>query len=355
MESAPLVWDLFFRGIAVGGLVAIGVAFLLSRAGAHMRAAALLFCLSTVAYAFNSSAALREALGQPGTGAVWLLSVAGAGFAWLFLVALFEDRRITPVTLTPVALLFVVGLIGWRGPDPMQPTVWVIHNLIEAALAVHALIFIWRSWRDDLVEARRRLRGPFLGAVAFYVIVLAGFEIAEAMGHDAAWHRLAGSASLALFCLAGCAALLTLRDNIFGAVAPAPASLAPTDEGGDAQDRIIAARLDEVMTRDALWMREGLTIGMLAEALGAPEHRVRRVINGHLGHRNFAAFVNIHRIGAAKTALAAPANATRTIAAIAFDLGYGSLGPFNRAFKEATGVTPTVFRQQALEAASPNS
>lgn len=81
---------------------------------------------------------------------------------------------------------------------------------------------------------------------------------------------------------------------------------------------------------------------------------MRRVINGHLGHRNFAAFVNTHRITAAKAALAAPENAGRTIAAIAFDLGFGSLGPFNRAFKEATGLTPTEFRNRTLQLPSPN-
>jgi len=39
------------------------------------------------------------------------------------------------------------------------------------------------------------------------------------------------------------------------------------------------------------------------------------------------------------------------VAAIAFDLGYGSLGPFNRAFRAATGATPTEWRRQALAAA----
>jgi AraC-like DNA-binding protein len=93
------------------------------------------------------------------------------------------------------------------------------------------------------------------------------------------------------------------------------------------------------------WRREGLTIGALAEAVGVPEHRLRRLINDHLGFRNFAAFVNVRRIEAAKALLADPAKARMTVAAIAYDLGFGSLGPFNRAFKEATGVTPTEYRR----------
>ncbi len=46
-----------------------------------------------------------------------------------------------------------------------------------------------------------------------------------------------------------------------------------------------------------------------------------------------------------------PAHAQASVSTIAFDLGFGSLGPFNRAFKDATGQTPTEWRKQP----SPNS
>ncbi len=75
-----------------------------------------------------------------------------------------------------------------------------------------------------------------------------------------------------------------------------------------------------------------------------PEHRLRRLINGTLGYRNFASLINERRIAAARIVLADPAQASKSVAAIAFELGFGSLGPFNRAFKEATGATPTEWR-----------
>jgi AraC-like DNA-binding protein len=112
-------------------------------------------------------------------------------------------------------------------------------------------------------------------------------------------------------------------------------------------DRPLAASLAAAMDAD-IWRREGLTIGALAADLGAPEHRLRRLINDALGHRNFADFLNARRIEAAKAALADPARAREPVSAIAFDLGYSSLGPFNRAFKEATGQTPTEWRKGAL-------
>ena len=108
------------------------------------------------------------------------------------------------------------------------------------------------------------------------------------------------------------------------------------------------ARLNEIMAADG-WREEGLSIGGLARQLDAPEHRVRRLINQRLGFRNFAAFVNGDRIEAAKRRLADPGEALTTVAAIAFDLGYGSLGPFNRAFRAATGSTPTEWATRGAE------
>jgi AraC-like DNA-binding protein len=107
------------------------------------------------------------------------------------------------------------------------------------------------------------------------------------------------------------------------------------------------------MDKGEAWRKEGLTIASLAEQVGTPEHRLRRLINDHLGHRNFAAYVNARRIEAAKRLLSDPAKVKTTVAAVAFDLGFGSLGPFNRAFKEATGHTPTEWRRKSFEQASP--
>lgn len=107
------------------------------------------------------------------------------------------------------------------------------------------------------------------------------------------------------------------------------------------------------MTDGRLWTQEGLTIGELAAKLGAPEHRLRRLINDQLGYRNFASFINAHRIEEAKRLFADPDHARKTVSSIAFDLGFGSLGPFNRAFREATGLSPTEWRSQALGPGSP--
>ena len=45
-----------------------------------------------------------------------------------------------------------------------------------------------------------------------------------------------------------------------------------------------------------------------------------------------------------KTALVDPSQKEVPILTIALDAGFGSLGPFNRAFREAEGMTPSEFR-----------
>lgn len=352
MADTPLIAELVLRGAAIGALAATAVAFFRGGASLSVRVAGLLFCLSIIGYVVNSSPALRAAAGSLIVPA-WALSLAGGGYFWLFIYVLFEDRRITWLSLAPAAVLTLVGVIGILTTPPVRNVVWIVHNLIEIALSAHALYIIYRSWRGDLVEARRRLRGPFLGVVTLLTIVLSGIEIGESAGVQASWYSLAGAVTLAIFCLAGNFIFLQARDALFGAAAPALAAANDTEPRFDAADRLAFEKLAQVMDKDEAWKAEGLTIGSLAEKVGIPEHRLRRLINDHSGHRNFAAFVNARRIEAAKETLADPAQARTTVAAIAFDLGFGSLGPFNRAFKEATGKTPTQWRREALENPSP--
>jgi AraC-like DNA-binding protein len=347
MPEPVLALDLFLRGLAAGGAAAVGVALAREGPDRHARIAGALFAATIVAYLINASPALREALGWA-TLPIWLISVAGTGFVWLFLGVLFEDWRIGPRTLAPAGLFLGIGLIGITSRPPQQQLVWIVHNSIQIGFAAHALFLIARSWRDDLVPGRRRLRGPVMAATAVLVLVVSVFQVGETLGFAPPWRTIASAAVIAAVTLLSAGALLMLRPGLFGRAPPNGDAVETGGADDDIQDRLIAERLSAAMTHDQLWRKEGLTIGALAEALAVPEHRLRRVINGRLGHRNFAAFVNAHRIAAAKAALAAPENAGRTVAAIAFDLGFGSLGPFNRAFKEATGLTPTEFRQKTL-------
>lgn len=336
--DAPVL-ELLFRGIAIGAQAAMAAG--LARAPSPaVRIAGILFSVEVIAYVLNSAPVPMQVFGAA-EPVIHFFAFGGVGALWLFIVTLFEDRKITRLTLGPVLLLTGLGVIFQFIPRPQVEGAWVVHNLIEAVFALHALYIIASSWRGDLVEGRRRLRGPFLAAATVYTLLLSAVEIGEIFGVEASWYSLAGAIAIALFSFGGAVAFLSPRVEIFGAATPP----APVEEKLALADRAALERLEAKMA-DGAWRQEGLTIGALAESIGVPEHRLRRLINDHLDHRNFAAFINARRIDAAKAALTDPAQAQKSVSAIAYDLGFGSLGPFNRAFKEATGLTPTEWRKQ---------
>ena len=106
-----------------------------------------------------------------------------------------------------------------------------------------------------------------------------------------------------------------------------------------------AERIDEAMRAQHLYRRAGLTLSALADHLRLPEARVRLVIHEQLGFRHFNAFVNRYRLAEVASRLRNPADAHLPILSLALDAGFGSIGPFNRAFRESYGVTPTAFRR----------
>jgi AraC-like DNA-binding protein len=340
--------EILLRGVAAGAMGATALGMLAGGRGTAARRTGALFCLSVAAFAVHSKGAETEALGIL-VGPDWLLSAGGVAYFWLFAVTLFEERPFGWDRLVPVAALTAVAAVAASLPRSTSDGVWVAHNLLELALVANVLWVVWRSWGDDLVEARRSFRGPFIALVACYCVVLSGFEIAEHLGFRAGWVSLAQAASLAALTLAGALVFLPPRAGLFEPPARAPSPAAP--EAIPLRDRPALETLRALMAGDEIWRREGLTIGQLAAAVGTPEHRLRRLINDGLGFRNFPVFLNARRVEAAKAALADPAQAASPVSTLAFDLGYSSLGPFNRAFKQATGLTPTAWRARALSGA----
>lgn len=102
------------------------------------------------------------------------------------------------------------------------------------------------------------------------------------------------------------------------------------------------------MVGERAYRDEGLSVATLATRLAVPEYRLRRLINQRLGHRNFNAYVNGYRLAEASGALADPQRRDLPVLSIALEAGFQSIGPFNRAFKAATGLTPTEFRREKL-------
>ncbi|HEY2356855.1 MAG TPA: helix-turn-helix domain-containing protein [Phenylobacterium sp.] len=350
MSDPVAVLDPFVRGIAAGAMAAMSLGVARSRVSLHARLVILALGVSVICWLITESPALWGAFDR--ANILVALSYPVGGLFWLFVLTVFEDRPITWTAVIPPAILFLLGFV--MNLDDRFGALWIIFNGMSGLLALHAGYIIVRGWRGDLIEGRRRTRALLLGAIALFALGQVLVAFMARLEPTGVWRRYTiggayGGTMLAVLTVAGAVLFLQARPALFGAARRAEQAIDPR---ADAAERLLLDKLDAFIAAEG-WRREGLAIGDLAADLEVPEHRLRRLINNRLGHRNFADFLNASRIAAAKRRLADPGEARTTVAAIAFDLGYGSLGPFNRAVRTATGATPTEWRRQALQA-SPN-
>jgi len=210
------------------------------------------------------------------------------------------------------------------------------------------------SWSVDLVERRRRVRVFIVAASALYGGINAVLQILLPIGAAAEVANTVNSAVLAGVVAAICYAMMRVDGADLFPAAPeaAPVVIVPGQLAAEAADdqKLVDALL-RLMGDERIYRHDNITIGTLATKLAIPEYRLRRLINQRLGYRNFNVFLNNHRIEEAKAALSDPSQAEVPVITIAMDAGFQSLGPFNRAFKATTGVTPTEYRRLNAPAA----
>jgi AraC-like DNA-binding protein len=338
--------DTALRLVAIGQLALIALVTWRSEATPALRRITALLLVSVIGYLINS-APLFPAVLPPLRLAVVLASNLAALFLWLFAHAMFDrtpDRRIAlSAGVLIVASVFVFVFRRWTGA--LIPVADLIGHAVSALLALHAVVIAVTERDDDLVEARRRFRLAFVLIVAVLAMFVLASEAWFGFGHEPVWMLTAQTLLIAVAVMVIGTAMLEAD----------PALLAPPRSAGvplvvddwSPAERVLREKLDAAMA-SRVWLEPGLTIGTLAARLDVPEHRLRALINRRLGHRNFSAFLNGHRIAEAKAVLADPARVDLPVLTIAMDLGYGSLAPFNRAFREAVGQTPTEFRRSAF-------
>jgi AraC-like DNA-binding protein/VanZ family protein len=314
-----------------------------------------------VAFALGSAAhAVTQGIGATSPVSIWhapliALSTGNIVVFWLFTRALFDDafemRWWHALVWAAVAGFSFINC-AWIAPASGNARFSIIAiNLLVLGFIALAVGQTIASWSADLVEGRRRLRVFIVSAAALYgginavlQILVSGREAAD-VANTANAALLAGIVAAICYSMTRVAAVdLFPVAPVVTAVANLPApSVAPPDSGA-ADQRLVDALL-RLMADERIYRHDNITIGTLATKLRIPEYRLRRLINQRLGYRNFNVFLNNHRIEEAKAALADPSQAEVPVITIAMDAGFQSLGPFNRAFKATTGVTPTEYRR----------
>jgi AraC-like DNA-binding protein len=282
---------------------------------------------------------------------------------WLWARTKFDDDFILKrwhgaLWLTVVGIGFSVSF-AWTSWPALATSGAKTLSVVALVLAFSAAVQTVETWSADLVARRRRLRTVVLVVSLVFIALDAGSNLSSVpiAGLGA---RGSVAIALSLFVLATLAGWGFFGAKATASVMQATAPIVSGKTRGEAQvsnrgsdDRdsiapILLRRLDYLMTVERIYRQEGLSIGGLAARLDLSEYRLRQVINEGLGYRNFNAFLNRYRIDEAKAALSDPSQRDVQVLTIAMDAGFQSIGPFNRAFKADTGMTPTEFRRNAL-------
>lgn len=280
-----------------------------------------------------------DLFGTPVQVALRFIGTGAAFFVTWMLVAIFlDDKRYGWVWLLSGTLI-TVGLWAVSLNMAFAPFVRVYAVLHYGAMTA---LFV-SSARGDLMNARRRIR-PAISIIL--LIFSVGVSLTSSQIHHAPAIPVALGHSTAFLIVALTFALWSLKANIQHWPGETEPSTAPSPLQRAQEQSVLIRRIQSEM-QGGVWQVEGLTVSALALRVKAPEHQVRRAINQELGHRNFASFINAARIDAAKARLSAPDAADQSIQEIAYDVGFASLGPFNRAFRDATGLSPSDFRKLA--------
>ncbi|WP_372827693.1 helix-turn-helix transcriptional regulator [Polaromonas sp.] len=118
------------------------------------------------------------------------------------------------------------------------------------------------------------------------------------------------------------------------------------------QDPVLFARISEAalaLLRDqGLYRQPQLRRKDLAERLKVADYLLSRALNASTG-QSFVDLVNGLRVEEAQSRLLQLGS--ERITTIGYDVGFNSLAAFNRAFREATGQSPTEYRQQPASTA----
>jgi AraC-like DNA-binding protein len=284
-----------------------------------------------------------------------------SGFWMILAWSLFQDDKRVPrwmiVACVVQFLLSAINAFGYVGRDSsvlQSATYPAIVNFIfgplpiamQSVFALVALCSAARGWRVDLDEGRRLLRGLFLIVVGGLSLGISTTEL-YLLGEPYS-SRAPVDNAITLIMAVGyvTVALVVLRfDHGVLERLVDRASPLPDPEADPGVDRQLAA-LTRALEEEQVYLTPGLSIGGLAKRLAIPEYRLRALINKRLGYRNFNALLHEYRLRDACARLADPTRANLPILTIALEVGYQSVAPFNQAFRDAKGCTPSAYRRQ---------
>ncbi|MEL6530015.1 MAG: helix-turn-helix domain-containing protein [Pseudomonadota bacterium] len=301
----------------------------------------ILACLS-VAALFVGFAPAEFQPPRPWFSIVRFADIPHLVFVWLFALSLYERDFHLKSWHILVGVLYSAPILwprlAFEGIAPPPPSWLVPLGVISSIALIGHLVYATLVGRsDDLIEQRRSSRAYF---VIVLMVVTVAAALADFLPREGSFDRRTAKvlAILPAILFGGIWMLrLSPQGMRFERVALHANSLSSRDEA-------LLAKLRHQMIEVEAFQDPSLSIAALAATLGVSQHRLRHLINGHLGFANFSSFVNRLRIDAVCRALEDPAERETPVLTMALDNGFGSLSSFNKAFKDNTGITPTEYR-----------
>lgn len=277
-----------------------------------------------------------------------LFAVAGSatcGWSWLLSHALFRApaaRRgfwSLALVLALVAAEAFLHVCGDR-TTPFARMIVNAETLVSSTLLLLAMIEPLKDINCGMARAEWRFRAVFAGGYALLLaIAVIGIDGASPGSAADAWSGTIKAACAGL-ALAGTWPAVRYRTDH-----PLPEKRGARRRPAIADENDLGARVAAAIRDEAVYTLPELRVADVARLVGEAKYKVTQCITGPLGFRNFNHMINHVRIAEAKRKLADASFDRLPVLTIALDCGFGSIGPFNRAFKAEIGMTPVHFRR----------
>ncbi len=314
------------------------------------------FCVGLIAIM------LIEVLGRETIGAAYpvmaIASCASCSFFWLTSRALFRhDAAIGWPEMAIVAGIFLPTIFdqlalglnfgAWMGEANLAQWMERLDGM-QVFFSSAALLLAFgeglNGW-SGISDSEKRLRYLFLSSFGAGVVICVML-----FDHG----RLTFvSPGLTVLIQGLCAVMIVSTVSLailFRQKNPLPSGAARKTPPATEDERVLARRIQALVAEGA-YLDPELKVSTLAHRLHEKDYKVSRAIVAALGHRNFNRFINGYRLRHAEDLLS-DTSSNASILDIALDSGFASLGPFNRAFKEANGLTPREYRREKEKAAT---
>lgn len=283
-------------------------------------------------------------------------TIPGLFMVYCFLI--FQEQQKFPILLvvafaTQVTLDSIITALQLYSVEATASSLLSFLNtctdIIMLVFVASAIYWTLKGWRADLVDDRRVLRWFIIGVqgALIFIVVFAENFLLEGGSSAYATAQAIIVSSIAFLSLG--MLLVAMRfdyvslSNVIRKVAELTEETVPERTVPFDRDSFDKSFKDGKLYREA-----GLTISMLAKKLNLPEYRLRAFIHKQLGYRNFNAMLHNYRIEDAGVVLADKENPNVPVLTIALSVGYQSITPFNNAFRQIKGVTPSEYRKHEI-------